>query len=433
VRGRRAATLQEDSSGQRQPRPVSELHIKIGRANKVLESGLGSLLLLMAALTSLALANFGSTAPAWMAFWARPFGPTVGGHVLTMQGWVNEGLMALFFFSVGLELKREMTEGVLASPSKAALPCIAALGGMIIPMLVYAAVNVLLPGGSMAGITIPMATDIAFAMGVFRVFSRRMPSSAAPFLLTLATVDDLGAILVIAVFFANHLKLGYLAAGAAILASAALAGRSHLIRSASGFTVPGIALWYCLLKGGVNADIAGVLMGFCVPSRTDRGGEIIARLVTRWTLACTLIILPLFALANCAIPLACAPHVGPGLMASGAVTIPLGVALGLVIGKPLGIFLFSKAGQKLGIASLPTGMTKRHLFSVGLLGSVGFTMCLFLTQTSLHGRTAQVAKLAIFGGSFLGACVAMVTMRCLPVRSAEESESEKPHLHSGHA
>lgn len=373
------------------------------RLKKLLDGGLGNFLLFLSAMVSMSLANCQSTQIAWLAFWGRRAGPPlIGGEALTLLDWVNEGLMALFFFSVGLEIKKELTEGALASRQKAFLPCIAAVGGMIVPMLVYCAVSKFLPGAHISGATIPMATDIAFAMGIFSLFRNSMPQSAQSFLLALATVDDLGAIIVIAIFFAHALKAHYLMAAAAGLLGTAVAGRRGLISSSWGFIIPGVLMWYCLLQGGVNADIAGVLTAFCIPLQSARGSKKMEKLMDHWSIVAAVVILPVFALANCAVPVGEAlPHTLAGFISCSAV--PVGILLGLLIGKPLGIFLFSWLSVRLGMASMPPAMTKRDLGTVGVLGGIGFTMCLFLIENSLTGHTAELAKVAVFAASSLAA------------------------------
>ncbi|CAE8582640.1 unnamed protein product [Polarella glacialis] len=386
----------------------------LDKINTKLEAGLGTALLLSAAAVSLVLANFGPTTKPWLDFWAIHCGPHIGAHSLTLKGWVNEGLMSLFFFGVGLEIKKELVEGSLASPRKALLPCVAALGGMVVPMLVYYAVNLKMLGGSMAGLTIPMATDIAFAMGVISAFRNRMPAAATSFLLALATVDDLGAIAVIAVCFAGTMSANYLYAGLASLIGAGVYGRRKSLESAMGFFVPGLTLWYCLLRGGINADIAGALLAFCVPMKSASGSEMVERLINRWSAASALIVLPLFALANCAVPLVGAGASGAG-GAVGSMAVPIGVGAGLLLGKPLGIFSFSWLAIRCGIATMPEGMKKRHLAIVGLLGAIGFTMCLFLIESSLTGQAAQMAKVAVFIASGVSAVGSSVLMSRQPV------------------
>merc|ERR1712232_1232088 len=218
----------------------------------------------------------------------------------------------------------------------------------------------------MDGLTVPMATDIAFAMGVFSLFRRSMPASSSPFLLALATADDLGAIAVIAVVFAGTINATYLALAAATLIAAGLIGNRGISGSAWFFAVPGVALWYFMLRGGVNADVAGVLVALCVPMYCSGGHEVVERLVHRWTPVCSLFILPVFALANCAVDLRGGGDEG----GSGAYTVPYGIALGLMIGKPLGIFAFTWLSCQFGLAHMPKGMKNTHLLAVGMLGSI---------------------------------------------------------------
>lgn len=381
--------------------------------NDYLEAGAGSALLLASAMASVALANSGRTATSWLALWAMNLGPAIGGHALSLRGWVNEGLMALFFFNVGLEIKKELTDGSLSDTRKAILPCIAACGGMVVPMLVYLAFNAAMPGGSLAGITIPMATDIAFAMGVFGFFRRHMPASAEPFLLTLATVDDLGAIAVIAICFAGSLSPGYLLGAAVALGAAFAMGRRGVGGSSGGFLLPGAALWYCLLRGGLNADIAGFLVALCVPMRSLGGADVVERLIHRWTPFCTLLVLPLFALANCAVPLG--GFAGAALPQE-SLAVATGVFFGLLAGKPIGIAGFTCLSVKCGVAALPPGVTGRHLAIIGLLGSMGFTMCLFLIENSLVGVTSQTSKIGMLLASALGGLLSSWLMSRLPER-----------------
>ena len=229
-----------------------------------LDKGLGSVVLLLATALSLFLAN-SALSGGFIGFWEHfHFGPKSIGLYLNAHEWVNEGLMALFFFNVGLEIKREIVYGSLSNFRAALLPCIGALGGMIAPMGIYLLAN-MAPGGVPAGWAIPMATDIAFAMGVYNFFKNRMPPAVATFLLTLATVDDLGAIAVIAVCFAKGIVPMYLGASAAIMGVMAVACKKG-ITNMLVHGVMGVALWFALLKGGINADIAGVISALAIPA-----------------------------------------------------------------------------------------------------------------------------------------------------------------------
>lgn len=378
--------------------------------NHWIEGGSGSAILGVAAVVSMLLANVGTTAEPWTSLWNMHVGPPIGGHALTLKGWINEGLMALFFFQVGLEIKKELTVGGLASPAQAALPCIAAVGGMVTPMAVYVFINTVMDGGSFAGVTIPMATDIAFAMGVFSLFRKVMPASSEPFLLALATADDLGAIAVIAVFFASTINPLYLALAVATLLVAAVVGHRNFYGSSGFYVVPGVALWYFMLRGGVNADVAGVLVALCIPMKCLGGHEVVERLIHRWIPVSSLFVLPLFALANCAVKLGADSGDADGPT---PLTVPLGVALGLLVGKPLGIFGFTWVSVKAGISPMPKGMANKHVLIVGMLGAIGFTMCLFLIENSLTGKVASLSKLSVLLTSLAAAIFGAASMATL--------------------
>jgi len=236
----------------------------------------------------------------------------------------------------------------------------------------------------------------------------------------LATVDDLGVIAVIAVVFAHHICPMYLAASAAILAGTALLGRARR-ESSKGFILPACAMWYCLLKSGVSADIAGVLVAFCIPMRSKSGKEVLGRLAHSWSMWSSLIILPIFALANCAVPLSFS-SLGGGASLATPVAVSTGIFFGLLIGKPLGIFGSSYLAIKAGIAPMPAGMTKRHLAMMGILGGIGFTMCLFLIQESMHGPLAQMSKISVFISSAASAIVGAYLMARQPLRNQEQKQ-----------
>ena len=227
------------------------------------EGGAASILLIAVTALSLTLANNVRTSAWWLSLWGAHVGPAIGGHALSVRAWINEGLMSVFFFTVGLEIKHELRHGSLASIKAALLPCMAALGGMVTPMAVYAIAQLVMPGGSMGAIAVPMATDIAFALGVLGFFRTKMPAAATAFLLTLATVDDLGAILVLATCFAKNVAMPFLGAAAAITATLTAIGRSGS-SDIKPFAVGGVAMWWCLLRAGVAADIAGVVAALCI-------------------------------------------------------------------------------------------------------------------------------------------------------------------------
>lgn len=405
----------------------------LDRVNHNIEGTLGTTLLLGSAAISITAAN-SPGALQWLQFWSSPTSLRVGQEILSKRAVVNEGFMALFFFKVGLEIKREMVKGSLSNRRSALLPCIAAVGGMVVPMLIYLVINTLSPAGSLVGVTIPMATDIAFAMAVFSSFGSKLPAAVSTFLLTLATVDDLGAIFVIATCFAKNVRLSFLGAAAGV--QLLLTGMERTkVSSGRAYLGAGAALWWCLIRAGVNADIAGVCVGLCVhASRSD--SSIVDRLIRRWTAISGLAIMPLFALANCAIPLfgpAAAATSAPAVASASAAPVALGVFAGLVLGKPLGIVSFSLLGVKLGMGKFPEGMTPRHLQIVGLLGGLGFTMCIFLIEQALpQGRVSVLSKLAVILGSLTAAALSAFAMKreirameLSGICSAPESEEEE--------
>mmetsp|Transcript_17088 Transcript_17088/g.55890 ORF Transcript_17088/g.55890 Transcript_17088/m.55890 type:complete len:540 (+) Transcript_17088:8-1627(+) len=395
-----------------------------------LDAGLGSIILLAATFASLILANSAIGHP-YLEFWEFHIGPAALGLSMPVREWVNEGAMSLFFFVVGMEIKREFVFGALASIRKAILPCLGALGGMIVPMLVYCGLNATSKAGVMAGWAIPMATDIAFAMGCYNFFRNRMPPGAAAFLLTLATVDDLGAIAVIAICFTGSVVAPYLAGAVGACGLLYLMERQK-VSNLAYYALTGVALWYCLLQGGINADIAGVATAMAIPASLeapphtkaesehgppDAHPTLLDHLVHWWLPITSLFIMPLFALANTAV------HIDFNMI-SGLWTQPvsLGIIGGLVLGKPLGIAGLSLLGIKLGWASWPVGMQLPHLLTMGLLGGIGFTMSLFLIEMSLpHGAVAATAKLAILCASILAAVLGMGAMRFgFPIYFAEQ-------------
>jgi len=379
----------------------------LDKLNHVIEGGAGSGLLISATALSIALAN-SPYAPAWLAFWNAPTVVEVGGHALSKKALVNEGLMAFFFFHVGIEIKKEIIDGSLSNVRNALLPCIAALGGMVVPVMIYAIINLVAgPAGNMAGACVPMATDIAFAMGVFALAGgRKLSPAIATFLLTLATVDDIGAILVIATCFATNIKVPYLLAGGATLWSMWDMERKK-VPSGKAYIFAGVALWYCLLMGGVNADIAGVLAGLCI--YCDKGNlQFIERLVRRWIPISGLFIMPVFALANTAIPLVASSGAAgaAGAAAGGVAPVAGGILAGLTLGKPLGIVGASWLAVKMGWASYPKGMGLKELGAVGFLGGIGFTMCIFLIEQALAvGPVSTMSKIAVISGSVISAAI----------------------------
>lgn len=313
---------------------------------------------------------------------------------LSVHEWINDGLMAVFFFVVGMEIKRELVEGELASRKRAALPIAAAVGGMLGPALFYLAFN---PAGPAArGWGVPMATDIAFAAAALSFFGKRVPAPLKIFLLAFAIVDDLGAVVVIALFYTGQIAVPFLGL-AALFTVFILLSRNLGVRAYGWYVLLGAGLWFAVLRSGVHATIAGVLLGVLTPLSFEsrRGGrtEPLADLISALHPYVSFLIMPLFALANAGVSFA-----GGFSLAD---PVPLGVITGLVLGKPLGILLFASLAAAAGIAQLPRGVRWRDLAGVACLGGIGFTMALFVAHLAFDEASETTAKAAILAASAL--------------------------------
>lgn len=363
-----------------------------------LQSGsISGILLIACTLISLFLANstFGE---AYIHFWHNPVG---GGH--SLEHWVNDGLMTLFFLLVGLEIEREIYQGELSDVRAALLPIFAALGGMVCPALIHGLFNA--GESTIRGAGIPTATDIAFALGVLMLLGSRVPLSLKIFLTALAIIDDLGAIVVIAIFYSQGLHWGWLAAAGGIFALLAILNRRG-VHHLGMYLLPGLAAWYCMLHSGIHATLTGVILAFLIPFRD--GGETSPShtLEHRLTGVVTFGVLPLFALANTGIVIPEGWH--EGLLSHNS----LGILLGLVLGKPLGIVLFSLLAVSLGICRLPDGMNWKHVLGAGMLGGIGFTMSMFVTLLAFDDQELVVAsKIAIMAASVLSAIAGIVWLK----------------------
>lgn len=409
----------------------------------------GGIVLVLATCVALALATW-LGAEALDHFWERRF--TVAakdgfGLELSLHHWVNDGLMAIFFLLVGLELKREILVGELASLKDAALPVVAALGGMVVPALIYAAFNWGTPTAS--GWGIPMATDIAFAVGILVLLAWRIPRNLIIFLTALAIADDLGAVLVIAVFYTGELELHAIGAAAGLLGVLTLFNRGG-VRHPLPYAIAGALLWYAVLASGVHATIAGILLAMAIPARPARtpeqfdrrieelhdafreerhsdalgdplGNERMASIaeamersagavqsplqriehsLVPWV---TFVIIPIFALSNAGIDLG-AIRWREALSSN----VTLGVLFGLVLGKFLGIGAFSWIAVRLRIASLPAGVSWRHLLGAAWLGGIGFTMSIFISRLAFADAAAiEAAKLGILLASCISAAIGL--------------------------
>jgi NhaA family Na+:H+ antiporter len=369
----------------------------------VRSESVGGMALVVAAVVALALSN-SPAAPAYLQLLALPVGLSVGPArlILPLEGWINEGLMTLFFLVVGLEIRREMMEGQLASLRRVAAPGLAALGGMVVPALIYGAFN-LGDGARLHGWAVPVATDIAFVLAALRLLGRRAPAGLTLFLTALAILDDLGAILIIAMFYTDHLDLS--AAAAAGLVAAVLYGLSRAgLRAIAAYLLGGAVLWVCVLRSGVHPTLAGVALAFLVPmgEGSDSPAHRLEQGLGGWV---TWAVLPLFGLANAGLSLS-----GVTLGSLGS-TVVLGTTLGLLIGKPVGVFGATLMASRLGLARLPAGITRRQLFGGSVLCGIGFTMSLFIGDLSFHDPSIRAElKLAVFMGSLLAAAIGLVVL-----------------------
>lgn len=362
------------------------------------------ILLILVTIASLYLAN-SSFAEGYIEFWHSKIGiHGFGSHfTLTVEEWINDGLMTIFFLVVGLEIKRELRQGELSTPSKAALPMIAALGGMVVPALIYASIA-RAPEYS-HGWGIPMATDIAFALGVLSLLGKRVPISVKIFLTALAVTDDLGAIVVIAAAYTSDLASDYLFIALGVFAFMMLMNRLR-VSNFVAYIFAGTVMWYFMLKSGVHATLAGVLTAFTIPSYTKfHQYKETALIEHRLHEISNFIIMPLFALANTAVPL----NVEFGEVFSS--TLSIGVIAGLLIGKPLGIIGFSLLAVRFKIGSLSADITKRHLIGAGFLGGIGFTMSIFISMLAFDNPEHQAfAKISILVGSVTSGLIGYIIL-----------------------
>ena len=428
----------------------------------------GAIFMLAAAIAALVWAN----SPWWRAqetLWETELLIELGhlAHIeLTLVEWINDALMAIFFFVVGLEIKRELVQGELRDPRKAALPAIAALGGMVVPALLYAAFNA--GRASFDGWGIPMATDIAFAVAVVALVGPRIPSAAKIFLLTLAIADDIGAIVVIAIFYTDDLSFGWLAIAAATIVAVVVA-RNQAVRAMPLYVAMAAFLWFAVHESGVHATLSGVALGLLTPvwpfydprrfaeratdlvHRADpldpdhamtaaeyelNQGELreLDRLVTEtqsplerlehhlapWV---AFVIVPLFAFSNAGVRLT-----SEALDGLATDRVVLGVALGLLLGKTVGVFSATWLAARTGIGSLPAGVTYRHVLGLAVTAGIGFTVALFVAGLAFGPGSAftDSAKIGILGGSLVSGLVGYALLRTSPPAAATEAGAVRP-------
>ncbi|WP_295999015.1 Na+/H+ antiporter NhaA [Rugamonas sp.] len=350
----------------------------------------GGIVLIFCTLISLVIAN-SPAGHAYLAFWHL--------HIagLSVELWVNDALMAIFFLLIGLELERELYNGELADMKKALLPMLAAAGGIVVPASIHFGLNH--GSATQAGLGIPMATDIAFALGVLALLGDRVPASLKIFLTALAVMDDLGAIVVIALFYTAQLSLAYLAAALAVFIALLAMGRVLRVMALTPYLLGGALMWFLMFKSGVHATIAGVLLAFAIPysAKQDDAGSPSHRLEHALHKPVAFLILPVFALANTGIV------IGGGWMQDLLSSNSLGIILGLAVGKPIGIAVACAVAVGLGVCRLPDGLAWRHVFGAALLGGIGFTMAIFITNLAFPAQADVVnaAKMAILAASLV--------------------------------
>jgi len=373
--------------------------------------GAAGVILIAAALAAMLAAN-SPFAHAYHAIFHDPLAASPIAPLSTLHLWINDGLMAVFFFTVGLEIKRELLDGQLSSPERRRLPVLAAIAGMAVPALIYLAIA----GGDPVlhrGWAIPAATDIAFAVGVLALLGRRIPPSLRLFLLTVAIVDDLGAVAIIALFYTAGFAMAWLAASVALLAAMALLARLKVTHGAL-YVLLAVAAWYCMLHSGVHATVAGVLAAFTIPLRIHGTGDsLLLRMehaLVPWN---GYVIVPLFGFANAGVSLA-------GLGLAGLVApVPLAVAAGLFIGKQAGIFGAMMLARRTGFAQPPEGASTLQLWGLALLCGIGFTMSLFIGALAFPGHPELIdeAKLGVLAGSLASALLGFAVLRWAPARA----------------
>lgn len=320
-----------------------------------------------------------------------------------VEFWINDGMMTVFFLLVGLEIKREIYVGEFSDLKKSMMPLIAASGGMVVPAAIYLAFNA--GTATSKGFGIPMATDIAFSLAVLSLLGNRVPASLKLFLTALAIADDLGAIVIIAVFYTSGISLANLGMALIVYIAMLLLSKQN-VQHLSIYVVLGIALWFFMYRSGIHPTIAGVLIAFAIPFSKEGSPSLSDKLQHALHKPVAFLVLPLFALANTAIVLS--------LSAFTEVATPsgYGIIFGLLLGKPLGIFLFVLAGVALNVCTIPSGMNRHHLFWCGVLAGIGFTMSIFITLLAFdQAALLNASKVAIIIGSLLSGILGYTGLR----------------------
>ena len=358
------------------------------------------ILLILCTIASLLITNSPQGA-AYLGFWQIPLAG------LAIDLWINDALMAIFFLLIGLELERELYSGELSNFRNALLPIFAALGGVLTPALIHFSLNAGTP--TQAGIGIPMATDIAFALGALALLGKRIPAALKVFVVAFAVIDDLCAIVVIALFYTAQVSIAYLAAALAVWALLIVLNRNFRIMALSPYLLGGALMWLFMLKSGVHATIAGVMLAFAIPySAKDEDQDSPShKLENILHKPVAFLILPIFALANTAV------LIGEQWMQGLASSNSLGIIAGLVLGKPVGVTLFCFLAVTNGVSSLPKALNWKHIFGAGILGGIGFTMSIFITNLAYTGSEPMIdaSKMSILLASLLAGGLGMLWLR----------------------
>lgn len=375
----------------------------------------GGILLMLSALAAMIVAN-SALSGLYESVLGANFSILINGEGLSkpLILWINDGLMAIFFFLIGLELKREILEGKLKNPSDIILPGVAAIGGMALPALIFVLFNWNIVE-NISGWAIPAATDIAFALGILALVGSRAPTSLKVFLLTLAILDDLGAIIIIALFYTAELKVDYL-----FLALLPLVGLLWLNIKGAHRVAPalllGAIMWYFVLKSGVHATLAGVVTAFCIPLKDKWGKSPLHSLENGLTPYVLYLIIPIFAFANAGVVL-------KGMTFNDLLApLPLGIALGLIVGKQIGVFGLTMLMVKTGIAKMPHGATALHIYGISCLAGVGFTMSLFIGGLSFaDAEMMNQVRLGVLSGSIVSGILGYTALMLASLQSPQEN------------
>lgn len=376
------------------------------------ENAKGGILLIICTIVSLIIAQ-SSLSPGYIRFWEYELGG------LSLTHWVNDALMAVFFLMIGLELKREVFVGELSNINNATLPLFAAVGGMLLPAGIFILLNYGTP--TQAGAGIPMATDIAFAIGVLSLLGNRVPSSLKIFLMAIAVIDDLGAILVIALFYTADLSLMHLFLVFAVFGGMLILNKLK-VTYLSVYLILGAVMWFFMLKSGVHATLAGIFLAFALPFGKGSKQALSYKVQNALDEPVALIILPIFALANTAIVFA--PGWDSGLLAPGS----LGIFAGLMVGKPLGVIFFCFIAVTIGVSTLPRGLKWKHVIGVGFLAGIGFTMSIFITLLAYtDNNIITESKISILLASLASGIIGFVWLKNVLKDSTVKIKKKDPY------